>query len=285
MGVTLSYSGLGGKVKFSGTSGKFKTVYTGTDADAQAFFSRVTAAGGTLSATEQTAVNTLVVSMKAAGIWTAMKAIYPMVGASAAACAQNLKSSSFTGTFNGGWTYASTGVTSNGTNAYFDTLFNNQANWTSTSNASMGFVSATNQPGGTICDMGVGPNLLSGANSTTIYSSYAGTFYSGMNCTSVAPGAVNASTIGLFVTTRLSSTSYSSYKRGSSTINITNTDAIGTNPNGSIYLSAGNQPPNASLFAAKRYNFCFIGDGLTEAQVDSYWTILQTFNTSLSRQV
>jgi hypothetical protein len=28
MGVTLSYSGLGGKVKFSGTSGKFRTVYT-----------------------------------------------------------------------------------------------------------------------------------------------------------------------------------------------------------------------------------------------------------------
>jgi hypothetical protein len=28
MGVTLSYSGLGGKVKFSGTSGKFKTVFT-----------------------------------------------------------------------------------------------------------------------------------------------------------------------------------------------------------------------------------------------------------------
>jgi hypothetical protein len=28
MGVTLSYSGLGGKVKFSGTSGRFKTVYT-----------------------------------------------------------------------------------------------------------------------------------------------------------------------------------------------------------------------------------------------------------------
>jgi hypothetical protein len=27
MGVTLSYSGLGGKVKFSGTSGRFKTVY------------------------------------------------------------------------------------------------------------------------------------------------------------------------------------------------------------------------------------------------------------------
>jgi hypothetical protein len=52
-----------------------------------------------------------------------MKAIYPMVGASAAACAQNLKSSSFTGTFSSGWTFASTGVTPNGTSAYMDTTF------------------------------------------------------------------------------------------------------------------------------------------------------------------
>lgn len=91
------------------------------DADAQAFFDRVTAAGGTLSATEKTAVNQLVLDMKSYSIWTAMKAIYPMVGASAAACAQNLKSSSFTGTFNGGWTFASTGATPNGTTGYMDT--------------------------------------------------------------------------------------------------------------------------------------------------------------------
>ena len=59
------------------------------DPDAAAFFARVTAAGGTLSATEKTAVNTLVVQMKTDGIWTKMKAIYPMVGASSAAFAQN----------------------------------------------------------------------------------------------------------------------------------------------------------------------------------------------------
>ena len=92
------------------------------DADAQAFFNRVAAAGGTLTLTEQTAVNTLVVTMKADGTWTAMKAVYPMVGASAAACAQNLKSASFTGTFTAtGWTFASSGITSNGSSAYFDT--------------------------------------------------------------------------------------------------------------------------------------------------------------------
>jgi len=40
------------------------------DPDAAAFFARVTAAGGTLTATEQTAVNTLVVTMKANSLWT-----------------------------------------------------------------------------------------------------------------------------------------------------------------------------------------------------------------------
>jgi hypothetical protein len=57
---------------------------SGYDVDAAAFFARVTAAGGTLTLTEKTAVNTLVVQMKADGTWTSMKAIYPMVGASAA---------------------------------------------------------------------------------------------------------------------------------------------------------------------------------------------------------
>jgi hypothetical protein len=94
------------------------------DADAVAFFNRVTTAGGTLSTTEKQAVNQLVLDLKANSLWTPMKAIYPMVGASAAACAQNLKSASFTGTFSSGWTFASTGITGNGTSAYFSIPIN-----------------------------------------------------------------------------------------------------------------------------------------------------------------
>jgi hypothetical protein len=92
----------------------------GFDADAQAFFDRVTTAGGTLTTTEQNATNQLVLDMKADGTWTPMLAIYPMVGASAAACAQNLKSASFTGTFTSGWTFASTGVLGNGVSTAMD---------------------------------------------------------------------------------------------------------------------------------------------------------------------
>ncbi len=115
---------------------------TSVDTDAQAYFDRVTAAGGSLSVTEQNAVNTLTLSLKSAGIWTLMKAIYPMVGASAAACAQNLKSSSFTGTFTSGWTFASTGATPNGTSAYMNTGLNINTQLTQT-NSHASFYSRT----------------------------------------------------------------------------------------------------------------------------------------------
>jgi len=256
---------------------------TGIDPDALAFFNRVTAAGGTLSNTEKTAIQNLVIQMKADNIWNLMKAIYPMVGASAAACSQNLKSSSFTGSFSSGWTFASAGVTPNGASSYMDTNFNNQNNWTSTSNGSMG-VSIRTNPGAVIqVDIGSG-TMSNGANSSVIYSRYAtGEFYSGLNCTSLVPGTLNLSTIGFFVTSRLNTTQYSRYKRGSSTINVTNTDAIGTNPNLNLYFGAGNNLGTASNFSNREYDFCFIGDGLTQTQVDNYYAALQTFNTTLSR--
>jgi hypothetical protein len=257
-------------------------IVQGFDTDAQAFFDRVTTAGGTLSATEKIAVNTLVLALKANSLWIKMKAIYPMVGASAAACAQNLKSSSFTGTFTSGWTFASTGVTPNGSSAYMDSGFNNQGNWSSTSNGSMGFISRSDQSG-IICDMGSG-TIASGANSSTIYSRFSGgQFYSGLNCISVVPGSLNASSVGLFVTSRTSSTAYTRHKRGSSTIDTTVTENVGTNPNTTIFLGAGNNSGSAAAFSSKQFSFCFIGDGLSQIEVDNYWTALQTFNNSLSR--
>ena len=256
---------------------------------AAAFFSRVTAAGGSLTTTEQSAIETLVNNLINYGIWTKMKAIYPMVGggtgttaARQAACSQNLKSSSFTGTFTSGWTFASTGVTPNGSSAYMDTGFNNQGNWSSTSNGSMGFISRNDQFG-IVCDMGSG-TISSGANSSTIYARFSGDqFYSGLNCISVVPGSSNTSSVGLFVTSRTSSTAYTRHKRGSSTIDTTVNENVGTNPNTTIFLGAGNNSGSAASFSSKEFSFCFIGDGLSQSEVDNYWTALQTFNNSLSR--
>ncbi len=287
--ASLSASALVSKLASSsltgaGTLAATLTVTSGFDADAQAFFNRVTTAGGTLSATEQSAVNTLVLALKADGIWTKMKAIYPMVGASAAACAQNLKSASFTGTFSSGWTFANTGVKGNGTSAFFNTLFNIQNNWTSSSNGSMGFVSRTNIEENS-CDMGAG-NVFDGTNSSTIFSRYIGNvFYSGLNVSVVTPGDSNASSIGFFVASRLITTSHNRYKRGTSIINSTINNNIGTIYNLNIYLGAGNNftTNSAANFSNKEFSFAFIGDGLNQTDIDNYYSKLQIFNNTLSR--
>jgi hypothetical protein len=173
------------------------------DPDALAFFARVTAAGGSLTATEKSAVTTLVIQMKADGTWTPMKAIYPMVGASAAACAQNLKSSSFTGTFTSGWTFASTGVTPNGTSAYFDTTLVPNTDLTLTS-GHLSFYSRTNNNTG-VYDMGAGDGTIQ-QNLITRYSD--DKFYACYGNPGQVLSIANTSSLGFFVTILLSNSIY-----------------------------------------------------------------------------
>lgn len=92
------------------------------DADAQAF---ITATG--ISGTNASAINTLVLDLKAANIWTKMKAIYPIIGGTATAHKFNLKNpldtdAAFRLSFVGGWTHSSNGALPNGTNAFADTF-------------------------------------------------------------------------------------------------------------------------------------------------------------------
>ncbi|MGA1049840.1 MAG: hypothetical protein ACO3UU_17695, partial [Minisyncoccia bacterium] len=91
-----------------------------------AFFTAEAGAGVTLSDTEKTAINTLVVNLKAANIWTKMKALYPFIGSTATSQKFNLinpadTNAAFRLSFQGGWTHSSTGALPNGTNAYAET--------------------------------------------------------------------------------------------------------------------------------------------------------------------
>jgi len=241
----------------------------GFDPDAQAFFDRVTTAGGTLSTTEQNATNQLVLDMKSAGIWSAMKAIYPMVGASAAACAQNLKSSSFTGTFTSGWTFASTGVTGNGTSSYFDTSLNGLTSL-SLNNTHLSFYSRTNNVQAGV-DMGT-------VDTTVQY--YAGILYYRLNSgTYNAKGAQSSS--GMSIASRLSSTQQKFYKNASLLSTDTNNSTSILNLN--IYLGAWNSTPTYST--DREYAFASIGDGLTDTQASNFYTAVQAMQVTLSRSV
>jgi hypothetical protein len=253
-------------------------VKKGFDSDAQAFFTRVTVAGGTLSATEKLATNQLVLDMKSAGIWTSMKAIYPMVGASAAACAQNLKSSSFTGSFTSGWTFASTGVTPNGTSAYMDTALNASTQLTQ-NNASFSIYNRTNSDG-TRCDIGC-TDSIAAARLITIYSRQTNVINADINSTASRISVANTNSIGFYLTRR---TANNIFKLNKNSVNIGNNTTTDNTvmPNFNIYLGG---IPFFSQFSNREYAFSSIGDGLTDLQASDFYTNVQTFNTTLSRQV
>jgi hypothetical protein len=267
------------------TSGIIASQIASFDADAVAFFNRVTTAGGALSTTEKSAVNTLVVQMKADGTWTPMKALYPMVGASAAACAQNLKSSSFTGTFTSGWTFASTGVTPNGTSAYFDTTlvpntnltFNNcsfslysRNNFTPISNQSYGVYSS-----------GSALPIIGGTFFTT--KAVSGLSYSYL-APDVLQSAIGQNLAAMFLTTRTSASSAKLFRNTTQLAAVT-TQGQTTQPTTSFPFGAFRNSTGFQDYNTFEYAFAHIGDGLTDTQASNFYTAVQAFQTTLSRQV
>jgi len=242
------------------------------DADALAFFNRVTTAGGTLSTTEKQAVNQLVLDLKANSLWTPMKAIYPMVGASAAACAQNLKSSSFTGVFNGGWTFASTGITGNGSTNYMETGLTPSTSLSSSS-AHMCIYSRTNSDA-VQADIGA----IGGGGFMDFVIRLGGTLYIDL-LTSTFYSVTNTSSLGLFLAYKNSGTSFT-LQRNTTKTSFASTAA---DVNKSIWIGARNDSP--SYPSSREYAFASIGDGLTDTQATDFYTAVQAFNTTLSRQV
>jgi len=115
-----------------------------TDPDAQAF---ITAASIT-DPTQQAAINTLVVDLKADSLWTKMKAVYPFVGGTSTTHKFNLKNpldtdAAYRLVFSGGITHSSTGVLPNGTNGLANTYLNPLSKLTN-NNLHLSYYSRTN---------------------------------------------------------------------------------------------------------------------------------------------
>ena len=256
----------------------------GFDPDAQAFFDRVTTAGGTLTTTEKNATNQLVLDMKSAGIWTPMKAIYPMVGASAAACAQNLKSSSFTGTFTSGWTFASTGATPNGSSAYMDTGFNPNTNLT-TSSACLSVYTRGTGIGGSGYPIDLGCDVTgTGFNISQKMSGSGSTQYHGRVFVQIVDGVDGNNIAGLQLISRNSTTSLKYFRNGT-LIQTNSTLEVGPIPNINAYLGALNNNGTAGIFSVREYALASLSDGLTVTQASNFYTAVQAFQTTIGRQV
>jgi hypothetical protein len=245
----------------------------GTNPAATAFFNRVTAAGGTLTTNEQNAVNTLVNSLQSAGIWNLMKAIYPMVGASAASCSQNLVSSSFTGTFTTGWTFASTGAKGNGTSAYMNTNYNPITS-SNVNSKHLAYYSRNN-----FIDCLIGANI---ALFDQIYY-FAGAYYNILS-TGLFVAISSATTKGFLLASRITGPGGTTTYVNNSNLGNDGLSAF-ANPGVNLYINARNANGTANGFSSNECAFASIGEGLNNTQASNFYASIQAFQTTLGRQV
>ena len=259
-------------------------VATSYDADAQLFFNAQTAAGVTLTTTQMNAVNQWVVDAKAAGIWTKMKAIYPIVGGTATAHKFNLKNpldtnAAFRLSFVGGWTHSSTGMTPNGVNAYADTFFAPNIETDGTSHYS--FYSRTNVAASAVvfgCNS-VGPNYYYTTLNPRNLSNQC-TNAINENTGEVFP---NSSSLGLFTLNRQNANDYDVWINSTKQINTTKL-ALGRSAF-KIYLGALNGAGTASNFSTNECAFFTAGLPLTDAEALALYNAVNTFQVTLGRNV
>lgn len=114
---------MGKKILFANKyCGTFTSYGNASSSEAAAF---ITATGIT-DTIQINAIRELVNNLKGFGLWSKIKAVYPMIGGSAITHKYNLKDprdldAAFRLVFNGGWIHSSTGAKPNGTTGYADT--------------------------------------------------------------------------------------------------------------------------------------------------------------------
>jgi hypothetical protein len=257
------------------TFGRQVISYIGLDPDASAF---LTAAGITNS-TIINAINILVLDLKLNGLWNKMSAIYPFVGGTAATHKFNLKNpldtnAAFRLSFVGGWTHSATGALPNGTNAYADTFLVPNISLLLNS-TQISFYSRTNSSSGTMVDISVSDIVL------YLASGYAGSGVISNNNNSGFIGAIaNSDSRGFYCSSRTANTTWVLYRNN---VNIANrTTAANALSLNKILLSS---TTGFQDFSNKEQAFTSIGQGLSAAEVSNLYTAVQTFQTTLGRQV
>ena len=255
-----------------------KVPASGYDADAQAFFT----AAGITDTTQKSAVNQLVLDLKSYSIWTKMKAIYPFVGGTATTHKYNLKDpqdtdAAFRLVFSGGWTHSSTGATPNGTNGYADSKFIPGSTYQNDNHMSIYLRSNVSE---TTVDIGVIDSL---GQAFDIESRIAGTGYFQNHRTSSYVSFAVSDSRGQWLNTRTSSALQTVYKNGTSQATDTNS---GTNQiNYSVYLGSRNLQGSTNTFSSKEIAFASLGTSLNGTEAANFYTAVQAFQTTLSRNV
>lgn len=245
------------------------------DPDVAAFLT----ATGITDPTISGAITTLVSGLKNDNIWSKMLAVYPIVGGTATTHKYNLKNpqdtdAAFRIVFVGGWTHSSTGATPNAVNAYGDTKFIPSVQLS----ASSGHFAKYNRT----LDL-AGSKVDGCFDGSSSYFQHNYTTANGLIGEVAAVASYTATdTRGMFTVSRIATNAQKVF-RNSTQVAVNNTN-ISILPNRSVFIGARNDG-SAVFLNSYQCAFASIGTGLTDTDVSNLYTLVQNFNTTLSRQV
>jgi hypothetical protein len=258
---------------------------TVTDADAFAFIE----AAGISDPTQQSAINSLVLGLKSNSLWTKMQVIYPFIGGTAYTHKFNLKNplplnTAFQATFAGDLTHTSFGIGSGSFTGYADSNFLDTRDFTDISSSL--HVSVY----GTTTNNVRGRNLPFYNDKTAAFSSRGIHFQPNSDLGNVVQaygGNMNLPsepTLGFSVVTRTTSLLSAFYHRKpSQTVNLSNSSTFARSE--VVYNIRFLSSFYGSTGQTIGLGFASIGTGLSQTDAENLYTLVQTYQTALGRQV
>jgi hypothetical protein len=251
------------------------------DADAATYLNAVLVAGGTgITSTVSAATNTMFVSLKSAGLYTKLGALYPFLGGVAASSKWNAKNpvdtnAAFRLTFAGGMVYSqSRGIKGNATNASANTFWIESGQTPTSANTTIGyFISVSGTAGYDIgVQYGGGYLALAGFNTTGAIQTSAA---------SSLTATTNNQAINFFGLTRTNNSQVSFVSAGGGVQTVTrNTNAVRSPTQIGILYA-----PGFGGYSNRGLGTAFMGVGLTTTELGNLRDIITTFNTTLGRNI
>ena len=231
------------------------------------------------------ALNTLESDLTTYGLTSKIKALYPFVGGTATKHKYNFMDAqdtdaAFRLVFSGGWTHSSTGALPNGTNAYADTKLTPSVALSSKNSTHISAYSRTNVSQDSFI---IGSGANTGSKDLQIVPRWSdNNSYFRVNSTNDSGVSTGSDSRGLFIANRISSTETRNYRNSTRYVLSTSSNTFA---DVALFLSATNNAGNAASYSSREIALSSIGDGLTDTEASNFYTAVQAFQTTLSRNI
>lgn len=280
----LSVRNLSSTAGFS-TPDSLSEFYSYSQTDEQRYVNAVTNTGYSLSGTELSAISALFTDINNAGIYSKIYAFYPMLGTQAqilnAKSVSSVRQSAYDLNFGGGWTLGATGAQGNGSNTYWIANYYGYDS-TSIKDSHLGVYMTVQGASDYGWDMGI-------YDSVTTYPYAFMTMYEGVYNAKAIYDYNYGDGIDVFTAGNYIGNSMMSYN-GTNFVVYQNETLFTTTACGSEAMSyasyvLGGYDYENNAYTDRTYGFITFGETLTNVETEDYQLAINTFQTTLGRNV